>query len=66
MAPSNKLIAQANAACDRLERALGRIQPSNSYKVALPELIALRIRVENITKHWLQGSDRQTPSQADR
>jgi ParB family transcriptional regulator, chromosome partitioning protein len=63
--PSNKLIAQANVACDRLERALGRIQPSNSYKVALPELIALRIRVEDITKHWLQGSDRQTPSQAD-
>ena len=64
--PSNRLIAQANAACDRLERALGRIQPSNSYKVALPELIALRIRVKDITKHWLQGSDRQTPSRADR
>ena len=59
--PSNKLIAQANAACERLERALGRIQPSNSHKVALPELIALRIRVEDITKQWLQGSDRQTP-----
>ena len=65
-APSNKLVAQANAACDRLERALGRIQPSNSYKVALPELIALRIRVEDITTRWLHGSDRQTPSQADR
>ena len=63
---SGKLIAQANAACDRLERALGRIQPSNSYKVALPELMALRIRVEDITKHWLQGSDGQTPSPADR
>jgi len=59
--PSKKLITQANAACDRLERALSRIRPSNSYKVALPELIALRIRVEDITKHWLQGSDRQTP-----
>lgn len=55
-APSNKLIARANAACDRLERALGRIQPSNSYKVALPELIALRIRVEDITKLWPQGA----------
>jgi ParB family chromosome partitioning protein len=65
-ASSNKLIAQANAACDRLERALGRIRPSNSYKVALPELIALRIRVEDITKRWLQGSDRQTPAQPDR
>ncbi len=60
------LPAQANAACDRLERALGRIKPSNSFKVALPELIALRIRVQDITKQWLQGSDRQTPSQADR
>ena len=64
--PSNKLVVQANAACDRLERALSRIQPSNSYKFALPELTALRIRVEDITKHWLQGSDRQTPSQAER
>ena len=63
--PSNKIIAQANAACERLERALGRIQPSNSYKVQLPELIALRIRVEDITKRWLQGSDRQTPSQTE-
>ncbi len=63
---SNKLISQANAACDRLERALGRIRPTNSYKVALPELIALRIRVEDITTHWLQGSDRHTPSQSDR
>ena len=63
---SNRLITQANAACDRLERALGRIRPSNSYKVALPELIALRIRVEDITKRWLQGSDRQTPSRTDR
>jgi hypothetical protein len=64
--PSNKFIAQASAACDRLERALGRVRPSNSYKVALPELIALRIRVEDITKRWLQGSDRQTPLQAER
>ena len=55
-----KLIAQANAACDRLERALGRIQPSNSHTVALPALIALHSRVEDITKRWLQGSDRQT------
>jgi ParB family transcriptional regulator, chromosome partitioning protein len=59
--PSNKLVAQANAACDRLERALGRIHPSNSHEVALPELVALRIRVEDITKLWLQGCDRQTP-----
>ena len=63
---SNKLIDQANVACERLERALGRIKSSNSLNLALPELIALRIRVEDITKRWLQGSDRQTPSQTDR
>ena len=63
--PANKLIAQANVACDRLERAVSRIQPSNSDQVALPELIALRIRVENITKRWLQGSDGQTPTQSE-
>jgi ParB family chromosome partitioning protein len=66
MSPPNKLVAQANAACDQLERALGRIRPSNSYKVALPELIALRIRVEDIPKRWLWGSDRQTPPQTER
>jgi ParB family transcriptional regulator, chromosome partitioning protein len=54
------LIAQANVACDLLERALGRLHPSNSCKLALPELIALRIRVEDLTKRWLQGSDRQS------
>lgn len=63
---SDKLIAQANAACDRLERALGRIKPPDGNTVALPDLTALRIRVEAITKCWLQGSDRQTPSQAER
>lgn len=65
-APSfaNKLVAQAHVACDRLERALSRIQSPNSHEVALPELIALRIRVEDISKRWLQGSDRQTPSQS--
>jgi ParB family chromosome partitioning protein len=64
--PASKLVAQANVACDRLERALSRIQPSNPIQVALPELIALRTRVEDITKRWLQGSDRQTPSQSSR
>ena len=64
--PAYKLVAKANVACDRLERALSRIQPSDSDKVSLPELIALRIRVEDITGRWLQGSDRQTPSQTTR
>jgi ParB family chromosome partitioning protein len=62
----DKLIAQANAACDRLERALRRIEPSGASPVAAPELIALRGRVEGITTRWLQGSDRQTPSRAER
>ena len=64
--PSNKLIAHANAACDRLEQAIGRIKPTDADTVASPELTALRRRVEDITKHWLQGSDRQTPLQTGR
>lgn len=62
----DKLIAQASAACDRLERALSRIEPPDAGTVAAPELGALRSRVEAITTRWLQGSDRQTPSQAER
>jgi ParB family transcriptional regulator, chromosome partitioning protein len=55
-------LAHAHAACDRLERALARIDGPPPYTVALPELVALRIRVEVITRKWLWGSDRQTPS----
>lgn len=62
----DKLIAQANAACDRLERALSRIKPLDAGTIAAHELIALRSRVEAITTRWLQGSDRQTPSRAGR
>jgi ParB family chromosome partitioning protein len=64
--PPDKLIVQANAACDRLERVLGRIKLSDASPVAMPDLIVLRGRVEDITKRWLQGSDGQTPSQAER
>jgi ParB family chromosome partitioning protein len=64
--PPDKLIAQANAACDRLERALRRIKPPMASPIAAPDLIALRGRVETIAQRWLQGSDRQTPSQAER
>jgi len=64
--PPDKLITQANAACDRLERALSRINPPDASTVAAPELFALRGRVEAITTRWLRGSDRQTPSQAER
>ena len=63
--PFDKLIAQANTACDRLERALTRIEPwtSTSHKQELPELVALRVRITDLTERWLQGSDRQTPTQ---
>jgi len=63
--PGNKHIAQANAACDRLERALGRFHSSDSHRVAPPDLTALRIRVEDITRRWLQGSDGQTAEPHD-
>jgi hypothetical protein len=63
---ADKLIVRANAACDRLERALGHINPPDEGTIAAPELIALRSRVEAIATRWLQGSDRQTPSQAER
>ncbi len=62
----DKLIAQANTACDRLERALSRITPPDASSISAPELVALRSRVEAITSRWLQGSARQTPSQAER
>ena len=63
---SDKRIAQAHAACDRLERALGRIKPMDASSVTTPGLTALRGRVQSITQRWLQGSDRQTSSQAER
>lgn len=66
VSPPDKLITQANAACDRLERALSRIKPPDASPIAAPELIALRGRLEGIATRWLQGSDRQTPSQAER
>ena len=66
VSPPDKLIAQASAACDRLERALSRITPPDASLDATPELIALRGRVETITQRWPQESDRQTPSQAER
>lgn len=55
-------LARAHAACDRLERALARLDGPPPYTVALPELVALRIRVEDITRKRLWRSDRQTPS----
>jgi ParB family chromosome partitioning protein len=62
----DKLIAQASAACDRLERALSRIKATDASPMAALALTALRGRVEGISTRWLQGSDRQTPSQTER
>ncbi len=62
----DKLIAQASAACDRLERALVRIKPPDATAIAAPELVALLARLECIAQRWRQGSDGQTPSQAER
>jgi ParB family transcriptional regulator, chromosome partitioning protein len=61
-ARQNDALAHAHTACDRLERALARIDRPAPFTVALPELVALRIRVEDITRKWLWGSDRQTPN----
>lgn len=59
--PNDKLIARAHAFCDRLERTLRRIHPGSFYEVAPHDLVALRIRVEDLQKHWPQRSDGQTP-----
>ncbi|MGE0311119.1 MAG: ParB/RepB/Spo0J family partition protein [Lautropia sp.] len=66
VSPPDRLIAQAHAACDRLERALSRVKPPDASPTAAPALIALRGRVEVIATRWLKGSDRQTPSQTER
>ncbi len=65
MSARDKLIAQAIAACDRLERALSRMKATDAAATATPGLVALRSRVEAITTRWLEGSDRQTPSQSE-
>ena len=48
VSPPDKLIVQAIAACDRLERALSRIKPCDASPTAAPALIALKGRVEAI------------------
>ena len=62
----DKLIVQANAACNRLERMIDRITLSDTNAIGSPQLDALRTRVDGVTARWLQGSDRQTPSQTKR
>lgn len=65
LAPA-KLVSKALAACDRLEQTLKCIDASAPSVVASPELIALRARLENVTRRWLKGSDGQTPAQTER
>jgi ParB family chromosome partitioning protein len=61
VSPANKLVEQLSDACDRLERALSRMKSVSAEQAALPELIALRSRIEDLAKLWLKGSDGQTP-----
>jgi len=63
---SAKLIARAVVAFDRFEQALRRLDTSSLGTAANPELDALLARLEGIAQRWRQGSDRQTPSQAER
>jgi ParB family chromosome partitioning protein len=54
-------IARANAACDRLERILARIDTATSGPTTT-DLVALQRRVAALARRWSQGSDRQTPT----
>lgn len=65
LAPA-KLLAQAAVACDRLEQALERLDPSDPSMVPQPELEALLDRVEGIAQRWRRGADCPTPAQAER
>jgi len=56
-----KCIAQAIAACDRLEEAIERLDLSSPGMAANPEVVALLARLDGITQRWRGGSDRQTP-----
>lgn len=55
----SRLVLQAHAVCERLERLLPRIKPS-AGNGAQSDLVALRSRVEALAQR-LPGSDGQTP-----
>jgi ParB family chromosome partitioning protein len=59
--PSAKLIAEAAATCDRLDRLLRRIEPPARHAESA-DLAALRAKVAALSSWSLAGSDRQTPS----
>jgi ParB family chromosome partitioning protein len=52
VASTVKRFAQANAACDRLERALRRIDLPVLKGVAEPELMTLRARITDLANRW--------------
>lgn len=56
-----KCIAQAIAACDRLEEALDRLDLLALGMAANPEVATLLARLDGIAQRWRCGSDRQTP-----
>jgi ParB family chromosome partitioning protein len=58
--PSTRLIAQAVAACDRLEKLLGRIDRL-APAAGSADLAVLRAKVEALSSWSTQGSDGQTP-----
>ena len=57
---STRLIAQAVAACDRLEKLLVRIDPL-SADAASADLTGLRVKVAALSSWSARGSDGQTP-----
>ena len=59
--PSGKLIAQASAACDRLDKLLRRITQS-AHQTESADLSALSAKVAALSSWSLPGSDGQTPS----
>jgi ParB family chromosome partitioning protein len=59
--PSAKLIAQASAACDRLDKLLQRITAS-AHQNESADLSSLRAKVTALSSWSLPGSDRQTQS----
>ena len=62
--PTTRWLAQAHAACERLERLLVRVKPPADAE-SLAAVATLRARVAALSEHLPQGSDRQTPSRAE-
>jgi ParB family chromosome partitioning protein len=59
--PAAKLIAQAAATCDRLDKLLRRITPF-AHQTETADLLTLRAKVAALSSWSLPGSDGQSPS----